>query len=151
MLTSRTKNLYQEVILDHNKNPRNYRKIEDYSHFAKGHNPLCGDKLDVYLKVDADDRVEDVSFVGDGCAISKASASIMTSVVKGKTVEEVESLFTGFHDMATGKIEPDEDPALKRLKVFAGVRDLPARVKCATLSWHTLHAALEQKEEISTE
>jgi nitrogen fixation NifU-like protein len=153
MLISRTKNLYQEVILDHNKNPRNYRMIENASHMAKGHNPLCGDKLDVYVMVNENDIVEDVSFIGDGCAISKASASIMTSVVKGKHIDEVEQLFKGFHDMATGKTNPDAeiDPRFKRFQVFAGVRDLPARVKCATLSWHTLHAALEQKDIISTE
>jgi nitrogen fixation NifU-like protein len=151
MLTSRTKNLYQEVILDHNKNPRNYREIASPTHFAKGHNPLCGDKLDVYLTVDENSIVTDVSFIGDGCAISKASASIMTTLVKGKSIDEALSLFKGFHDMATGKTEADDDPSLKRLKVFAGVRDLPARVKCATLSWHTMKAALDNQEIISTE
>lgn len=151
MLTDRTKNLYQEVILDHNKKPRNFRVMEDFSHFAKGHNPLCGDKLDIYLKINDDDVVEDVSFVGDGCAISKASASIMTGIVKGKTVDEVHRIFKGFHDMATGKSEPDDDPELKRLRVFAGVRDLPARVKCATLSWHAVEAALENKGMVTTE
>lgn len=151
LLTNRSKNLYQEVILDHNKSPRNYREIDAPTHFAKGHNPLCGDKLDVYLIVDQDDVVQDVSFVGDGCAISKASASIMTTIVKGKSVTEAQSLFTGFHDMATGKAEASDDPKLRRLQVFAGVKDLPARVKCATLAWHTLDAALRNKEEISTE
>lgn len=151
MLTSRTKNLYQEVILDHNKNPRNYREIASPTHFAKGHNPLCGDKLDVYLHVGEDKIVSDVSFVGDGCAISKASASIMTTIIKGKTIDEALLLFKSFHDMATGKNDADDDPSLKRLKVFAGVRDLPARVKCATLSWHTMKAALENQEMISTE
>jgi nitrogen fixation NifU-like protein len=151
LLGERAKNLYQEVILDHNKNPRNFREIENPSHFAKGNNPLCGDKLDVYLIVDNDDTVTDVSFVGDGCAISKASASIMTTIVKGKKIEEVRKLFRGFHEMATGKIEPDEDPSLRRLRAFAGVRDLPARVKCATLAWHTLDAALKNQDIISTE
>ncbi|MCH8485801.1 MAG: SUF system NifU family Fe-S cluster assembly protein [Candidatus Cyclonatronum sp.] len=151
LLTNRSKNLYQEVILDHNKSPRNYRAIDFPTHFAKGHNPLCGDKLDVYLIVDGEDVVQDVSFVGDGCAISKASASIMTTIVKGKSVDEAKELFTGFHEMATGKIEPSEDPKLRRLQVFAGVKDLPARVKCATLAWHTLDAALRNKQEISTE
>lgn len=151
LLTNRSKNLYQEVILDHNKNPRNYREIASPTHFAKGHNPLCGDKLDVYLLVDEQEIVQDASFVGDGCAISKASASIMTTIVKGKTVAETKALFSGFHDMATGKSEPSEDPKLRRLQVFAGVKDLPARVKCATLAWHTLDAALKNKEQISTE
>lgn len=151
MLTNRTKNLYQEVILDHNKNPRNYREITAPTHFAKGHNPLCGDKLDVYLTVDQQNIVSDVSFIGDGCAISKASASIMTTIIKGKTIDEALLMFKSFHDMATGKNEVDDDPSLKRLKVFAGVRDLPARVKCATLSWHTMKAAIEKQEMISTE
>ncbi len=151
MLTNRTKNLYQEVILDHNKNPRNYREIENFSHMAKGHNPLCGDKLDVYLILNNEDIIEDVSFIGDGCAISKASASVMTSVVKGKHISYVKELFSGFHDMATGKAEPGQQPEMKRLRVFAGVRDLPARVKCATLSWHTLQAALDNREKITTE
>jgi nitrogen fixation NifU-like protein len=151
MLTERTKNLYQEVILDHNKNPRNFRVMEDPSHFAKGHNPLCGDKLDIYLKVNDDDIVEDVCFTGDGCAISKASASIMTGIVKGKKIDEVHKIFKGFHDMATGLAEPDSDPELKRLRVFAGVRDLPARVKCATLSWHAVEAALQNKKSVTTE
>lgn len=151
LLNKRSKNLYQEVILDHNKRPRNFHALEDPSHFAKGHNPLCGDKLDVYLHVNDDKIVEDVSFVGEGCAISKASASIMTTIVKGKSIEEIDALFHGFHDMATGKIEPDEDPKLRRLKAFSGVRDLPARVKCATLAWHTLDAALKDKDAISTE
>ncbi len=151
LLTNRSKNLYQEVILDHNKNPRNYREIEHPSHFAKGNNPLCGDKLDVYLIIDDKNVVTDVSFVGDGCAISKASASIMTTLVKDKTIDEVNKLFEGFHDMATGKIEPDEDPKLRRLRAFSGVKDLPARVKCATLAWHTLDAALKNQEIISTE
>ncbi len=151
LLTNRTKNLYQEVILDHNKNPRNFRVIEHPSHTAKGHNPLCGDKLDVYLVLDENQTVQDVSFVGDGCAISKASASIMTTIVKDKHIDEVRTIFRGFHDMATGKIEADEDPKLRRLRAFSGVRDLPARVKCATLAWHTLDAALKDEEIITTE
>ncbi len=151
LLTNRSKNLYQEVILDHNKNPRNYREIENPSHKAKGNNPLCGDKLDVFLIVDNDGIVQDVSFVGDGCAISKASASIMTTIVKGKHTDEVKSIFRGFHDMATGRMEPDEKPELRRLRAFSGVRDLPARVKCATLAWHTLDAAIKNEDIISTE
>lgn len=151
MLTDRTRNLYQEVILDHNKNPRNFREIEQPSHTAKGHNPLCGDKLDVYLVVNEDGIVEDASFLGDGCSLSKASASIMTSIVKGKSVDVIKDIFYRFHDMATGKAEFDSSPEFKRLSVFSGVRNFPVRVKCVTLSWHTLQAALEKKEEISTE
>ncbi len=153
MLTSRTKNLYQELILEHNKKPRNYRVPETSSHQAKGHNPLCGDKLDVYLSVDEESStISDVSFIGDGCAISKASASIMTTMVKGKSVEEAQSLFKMFHDMTTGKeTDVTEDQIPSRLRVFAGVKDLPARVKCATLAWHTLDAALQGEEKISTE
>ncbi len=150
MLTSRTKNLYQEVILDHNKKPRNYRVIDEPTHSAKGHNPLCGDRLDLYLTVSDDNVIQDVSFVGDGCAISKASASIMTTLLIGKSLEEAHEMFDGFHDLVTGKSE--DDKALNnRLKVFAGVKDLPARVKCATLAWHTLNAALENKDEVTTE
>jgi nitrogen fixation protein NifU and related proteins len=152
MLNTHTKNLYQDVILDHNKKPRNYRVLEGHSHMAHGDNPLCGDKLDVYLTVDENKVVVDVSFIGDGCAISKASASMMTTMVKGKPIEEVETLFHEFHKMSTGKLDPDAEPNhLGRLKIFAGVRDLPARVKCATLAWHTLDAALKGERIVSTE
>ncbi|MCH8567545.1 MAG: SUF system NifU family Fe-S cluster assembly protein [Balneolales bacterium] len=151
LLNNRSKNLYQEVILDHNKNPRNYSQPERFSHFAKGNNPLCGDKLDLFLLLNDEKIVEEIGFIGDGCAISKASASIMTTVVKGKHIDEVRKLFDGFHNMAVGNISASEDPALRRLRVFEGVKDLPARVKCATLAWHTLDAALNNKEIISTE
>ncbi|MEZ5427575.1 MAG: SUF system NifU family Fe-S cluster assembly protein [Pyrinomonadaceae bacterium] len=148
---SELSDLYQEVILDHNKNPRNFREIDDADRRADGNNPLCGDQLKVFLKMDGD-RVEDVSFVGSGCAISKASASMMTQTVKGKTREEAERLFEEFHRMVTGKldIETDENH-LGKLRIFAGVLEFPARVKCASLSWHTMNAALHGEEEVSTE
>jgi len=143
--------LYQQVILDHNKKPRNFRVIEDANRHADGHNPLCGDQLKVYMKVE-NGLVEDVSFEGSGCAISKASASMMTQSVKGKTVDEAETLFDEFHKMVTGELDEENEPnALGRLKIFAGVRDYPARVKCASLSWHTMHAALKGEESASTE
>src|SRR2546421_626774 len=143
--------LYQQVILDHNKKPRNFRKLENANHSAEGYNPLCGDQLKVYLHVD-DDQVKDVSFEGSGCAISKASASMMTQAVKGKTKAEAEMLFDEFHRMAMGELDEENDPNnLGKLKIFAGVRDFPARVNCATLSWHTMRAALEGEPLITTE
>lgn len=146
------KQLYQELILDHNKNPRNFRVMDPHDHEALGHNPLCGDKLILYLKLNGENIIEDVSFVGDGCAISKASASMMTTAVKGKSIADAEKLFEQFHDMSTGKLDISTEPHdLGKLSIFAGVKDLPARVKCATLSWHTLHAALDGKEKITTE
>ena len=143
--------LYQETILEHNKNPRNFRAIEDADKTALGNNPLCGDALEVYVKMEGD-RVADVAFRGSGCAISKASASMMTEAAKGKSREEVEALFDEFHRMVTGglDIETDEN-SLGKLRIFAGVLEFPARVKCASLSWHTLSAALEGESEISTE
>lgn len=148
---SELNDLYQEVILDHNKNPRNYREIEGADRTADGHNPLCGDQLTVFLNIE-DDKVKDVSFVGSGCAIFKASASMMTQTVKGKTREEAEVLFDEFHRMVRGEMDEEtEDNHLGRLKIFAGVREFPARVKCASLSWHTMNAALHGEEEVSTE
>ncbi len=148
----RMKQLYQELILDHNKNPRNFRVIQDSDYASKGHNPLCGDKLELFVKINGENIIEDVSFVGDGCAISKASASMMTTAVKGKTIEEARTLFHQFHDMSTGKLDIAEHPnQLGKLAIFAGVRDLPARVKCATLAWHTLDAALKGNQVITTE
>ena len=148
---SELSDLYQETILEHNKNPRNFREIPDADQTADGNNPLCGDALRVYVKMDGD-RVADVAFKGSGCAISKASASMMTQTVKGKTREDAEALFDEFHRMVTGglDIESDENH-LGKLKIFAGVLEFPARVKCASLSWHTLHAALRGEEEVSTE
>lgn len=148
---SELNDLYQDTILDHNKNPRNFRDIEDADKTADGRNPLCGDALRVYVKME-NDVVSDVAFKGSGCAISKASASMMTQAVKGKNREEAERLFDEFHKMVTGEldIETDENH-LGKLRVFAGVLEFPARVKCASLSWHTLNAALHDEDEISTE
>src|SRR6478672_3438694 len=142
--------LYQQVILDHNKKPRNFRKIEPATHTAEGHNPLCGDQLTIYLDM-ADDEVHDVSFEGSGCAISKASASMMTQAVKGKSKQHAEQLFKEFHSMVTGELDEDVDSELGNLQIFAGVKEFPVRVKCATLPWHTLHAALNKQNLVSTE
>jgi nitrogen fixation NifU-like protein len=136
--------LYQTTILDHNKAPRNFGQLEAASHTADGYNPLCGDKLTVFLSVGDNERVDDVKFEGNGCAISTASASLMTEFVKGKTLSEIDATFKRFHELVTG---PPSEPALAeglgKLAVFAGVREFPMRVKCATLAWHTLDAALE--------
>ena len=143
--------LYQQVILDHNKKPRNFREMEDATSDAEGFNPLCGDQLKVYVRVE-EGVVSEVSFVGSGCAISKASASMMTQTVKGKTREEAQTLFEEFHRMVTGELDEESEPnQLGRLKIFAGVRDYPARVKCASLSWHTMRAALEGGGAVTTE
>ena len=148
---SELSDLYQEVILEHNKNPRNFREIPDADRTADGNNPLCGDALRVYVAMDGD-TVKDVAFKGSGCAISKASASIMTQVVKGKSRDEAEILFDEFHRMVLGELDEEtEENRLGKLKIFAGVREFPARVKCASLSWHTLNAALHGEAEISTE
>jgi nitrogen fixation NifU-like protein len=143
--------LYQETILEHNKNPRNFREIADADKTADGNNPLCGDALRVYVELDGD-IVKDVAFKGSGCAISKASASMMTQVVKGKSREETEMIFDEFHRMVTGGLDIEtEENHLGKLKIFAGVLEFPARVKCASLSWHTLHAALHGEDVVSTE
>lgn len=144
--------LYQEVILDHHRRPRNFHKLEQANRQADGFNPLCGDKVSVYLRIE-NGVVRDVGFVGAGCAISTASASMMTESLKGKTEAEVESLFTRFHNLVTGHLAPDSDLSeLGKLAVFAGVREYPVRVKCASLAWHTMHAALEgSKETVATE
>jgi nitrogen fixation NifU-like protein len=142
--------LYQQVILDHNRAPRNFHEIPDANRTASGDNPLCGDRVTLWVKVSGD-RIEDLGFQGSGCAISQASASLMTTVVKGKTVDEAERLFRHFHGMLTGVEEGDRDH-LGKLFAFAGVREFPARVKCANLPWHTLHAALQQADRpVSTE
>lgn len=147
-----TSQLYQQVLLDHNKTPRNYRELSPSDRDAVGHNPLCGDRYKIFINIDENDVVTDVTFIGEGCAISKASASMMTTIVKGKHVDEIEKLYTQFHDMTQGKMDPEtETNDLGRLKIFAGVRNLPARVKCATLSWHTLNAALKGEEKVTTE
>jgi nitrogen fixation protein NifU and related proteins len=143
--------LYQQVILDHNKKPRNFRKLENAGRSAEGYNPLCGDHLTVYVNM-ADDSVQEIAFEGSGCAISKAAASMMTQAVKGKTREQIEELFKEFHSMVTGELDEENDENhLGNLKIFAGVREFPVRVKCATLPWHTMHAALNNQEHASTE
>ena len=144
--------LYQEVILDHSKQPKNFRKLEGANRFAEGYNPLCGDKVKIFLRLE-DGLVRDVSFQGSGCAISKASASVMTESLKGKTVAEVETLFKRFRDLVTGKVSASlESTDLGKLVVFSGVCEFPTRVKCATLAWHALFAALQGKgEPASTE
>jgi nitrogen fixation NifU-like protein len=134
------RDLYQEVIFDHNRNPRNFRAMDDASNRADGHNPLCGDQLTVYARV-RDGIVQEVSFIGHGCAISTASASLMTEAVRGMRVDEVEALFRNIHAMLT-EAHPDCD--LGKLEVLSGVREFPSRVKCATLAWHTLHNAIIQ-------
>ena len=137
------KALYQEVILDHSKNPRNFQKLDPADRKALGRNPLCGDQYTVYLRMDGD-RIADIAFEGQGCAISKSSASMMTQAVKGKTEREAEALFDRFHDLVTGK---EADPeSLGKLAAFQGVSEFPIRVKCASLAWHTLRAAVEGKE-----
>ena len=141
--------LYQEVILDHNKRPRNFRVLDHPSHQAEGYNPLCGDRLKLYLEVDGG-VVTDVGFQGTGCAISRASASLMTDAVRGKSVDEVRALFERFHRMVTAGLDQTVDD-LGKLSALAGVREFPVRVKCASLAWHTLKAALDQKAAASTE
>lgn len=146
---SELSDLYQEVILDHNKRPRNFRVIEGPTHHAEGYNPLCGDRLKLYVNVEAD-RIVDVAFEGSGCAISKASASLMTDALKGKTVAEAGAMFERFHRMVT--TPPDQTVEdLGKLSVLAGVREFPIRVKCASLAWHTLKAALAREQQTSTE
>lgn len=144
--------LYQEVILDHNKSPRNFRKMESPDRKVDGYNPLCGDHYTLFLKLEGD-VIKDISFEGAGCAISKASASVMSSVVKGKTKAEAEELFSRFHKLVTGELDPAGDlDGLGKLAAFSGVSEFPARVKCASLAWHTLHAALASREyRVSTE
>jgi nitrogen fixation NifU-like protein len=151
--------LYQEIIVDHSKRPRNNARPPAHSHMAEGHNPLCGDSINVYVTLQ-DGRVADVGFEGRGCAISIASASLMTEAVKGKTLAEARAMFRAFHSMVTGKEEGDgaddgalpEDESMDKLAALEGVRDFPVRVKCATLAWHTLQAAFERRTDaVSTE
>jgi nitrogen fixation NifU-like protein len=146
------RDLYQQVILDHSKRPRNFLKLQGADRTAEGHNPLCGDEITIYLKMDGE-LIKDISFQGAGCAISKASASMMTAALKGKTKAEAEALFGKFHEMVTGNRDTASDPAgLGKLEVFCGVCEFPVRVKCASLAWHTLRAALDGKgEAVSTE
>ena len=148
--------LYQEVILDHGRNPRNHRRPEDANRHATGNNPICGDAVIVHLTVDADGTIRDAAFEGKGCAISIASASLMTDILRGKTEPEARALFENFHEMCTkddfdpGAANGDVD-ALERLQVLSGVRQFPVRVKCATLAWHTMNAAMAGKENVTTE
>ncbi len=145
--------LYQELILDHSKKPRNYRVLDPCDHKAEGFNPLCGDRITVFVQMEGE-RIKDVSFQGSGCAISKASTSMMTGSVKGKTKQEAEDIFDEFHLLLAGKgIETFDKKQLGKLAVFSGVREFPVRVKCATLAWHTLKAALkgEEGKTVSTE
>jgi len=142
--------LYQEIILDHNKSPRNFRVMDDPDRKIEGYNPLCGDHYMFYIKLE-DDKIKDISFQGSGCAISKASASMMSQIVIGKTVTEAKDLFDKFHKLVTGiKQATSEQEKLGRLEVFAGVSEFPARVKCATLAWHSLKAGLESDEKVVT-
>ncbi len=145
-----SKSLYQEVILDHNRKPRNYGTLDHPSHHAVGHNPLCGDRLDIALLVE-NDQINHIAFHGESCAICKASASMMTTAVKGKTRSDAETLIHEFRELATGKLDLNHPHHLGRLTVFSGIRDLPTRVKCAILPWHTLHAALNAISSTSTE
>ena len=147
------RDLYQEVILDHGKNPRNFRHPGDANRHAEGDNPLCGDRLTVYLKIGHNGLVEDAAFEGRGCAISMASASMMTEIVAGKTQEEARALFRRFHDFVTGREEIDagDDEDLEKLVVLAGVKQFPMRVKCATLAWHTMTAAMDGENVVTTE
>jgi nitrogen fixation protein NifU and related proteins len=142
--------LYQEVILDHSKRPRNHRALPSANRSAQGYNPLCGDKVTIFLKLDGD-RISEISFEGGGCAISTASASLLTETLKGKTRREAAELFQRFHKLVTGNAETNGSD-LGKLAVFSGVSEFPVRVKCATLAWHTLNSALEGKQEtVSTE
>lgn len=138
------RDLYQEVILDHSKHPRNFREVAHATHVAEGYNPLCGDRLTLYVTRDGE-RITDLAFKGSGCAISTASVSMLTEVLKGKTIAEAKNLFALFHDLvATEKLSEEQQSALGKLAVFQGVKEFPARVKCATLCWHTLKSALEE-------
>ncbi len=143
--------LYQQVILDHNKNPRNYREMPDATSKIEGYNPLCGDHYTIFLKMDGP-TIREVSFTGSGCAISKASASVMSATLKGKSKDEAETLFDTFHQLVTGDASSLNAADLGRLAAFSGVSEFPARVKCASLPWHTLKSALEGKQDhVSTE
>jgi nitrogen fixation protein NifU and related proteins len=143
--------LYQEVILDHSKKPRNYRVLEGADHHAEGYNPLCGDRITIYIKLD-NDRITDLSFQGSGCAISTSSASLLTETLKGKTLDEADALFKKFHALVMGEANGNQagDPQLGKLAVFSGVAEFPVRVKCATLAWHTLRSALKGEEKTVT-
>ena len=148
-MTPDLRELYQDVILDHSRNPRNFHKVDPADRQADGTNPLCGDRVTLYLKLDGG-TIADVGFQGQGCAISKSSASMMTDALKGKTEAEARALFEKFHDMVTGQGKPDAK-ALGKLAVFAGVSEFPGRVKCASLAWHTMKAALDRSQKVTME
>jgi nitrogen fixation protein NifU and related proteins len=151
-MNTHNEDLYQQVILEHNKRPRNFMKLEPCTHEAEGYNPLCGDHLNVYLRVNPAGVVEEVSFLGDGCAISKASASMMTAALKGKNVAEAKALFEEFRKLLTKELSPDEPGHhLGKLTVFSGIWKYPSRVKCAILAWHTMKGALDKEKSVSTE
>jgi nitrogen fixation NifU-like protein len=144
--------LYQQVILEHNKKPRNFGKLNNPTHTAEGYNPLCGDHLHVHLKVNPQNIIEEVMFEGDGCAISRASASMMTTALKGKNVSEAKILQEQFSRLIMGSLHPDKEPnVLGKLAIFSGIWHFPARVKCASLAWHTVKGALEKEQSVSTE
>ncbi len=149
---SQSNALYQQVILDHNRNPRNFRVMPEATHHCEGHNPLCGDHITVFAKVDSQGQIEDLSFQGNGCAISKASASLMTAGLKGKTQGEARELFSEFHGMVTGEFDPEAKVNhLGKLTLFLGVKEYSSRIKCATLAWHALMAAFDKSESATTE
>lgn len=143
--------LYQQVILDHNKKPRNFHTMEGATHTCEGYNPLCGDRLTVYMKLDPAGVIDDVSFTGSGCAISKSSASMMTSNLKGKTEAQAREMFGSFRKMVTGEAESSDEERLGKLSIFSGVREYPSRVKCATLAWHTMASALDGSGSTTTD
>ncbi|HEY6842840.1 MAG TPA: SUF system NifU family Fe-S cluster assembly protein [Thermoanaerobaculia bacterium] len=143
------RDLYQQIILDHNRNPRNYRELADATKRVDGYNPLCGDHYTVFISLDGD-VIKEVTFTGNGCAISKSSASVMTTAVKGKRTEEAEKLFDIFHKLVTGEPAGLSEAELGRLAAFSGVSEFPARVKCAMLPWHTMHSALQGEQEVVT-
>lgn len=144
--------LYQQVILDHNKKPRNFREMPEATHSCHGFNPLCGDDYTIYLKINDDEVIEDVSFMGSGCAISKASSSLMTGFLIGKKIDETKAVFGEFHKMVLGEMDPDQqEHHLGKLALFKGIREFPSRIKCASLSWHSMMGALEKNEIVTTE
>ena len=152
MPDERRQELYQQMILEHHRKPKNFRKVEHPTHSAEGYNPLCGDHLTVFLKINPQSEIDDVAFEGDGCAISRASASMMTAALKGKKVEDAHRLFQEFHNLVIGKLNPDRDEHhLGKLAVFSGIWHYPSRVKCASLCWHAMEGALKKEKTVSTE
>ena len=151
-MTDYQSDLYQQVILEHNRKPRNFRAMDGEPHSCDGHNPLCGDNLTVYVKLSGERVIEDISFQGSGCAISKASASMMTAYLKGKSIDESKIIYDEFHKMTLGELDPKSGPNhLGKLAIFSGVREYPSRIKCATLAWHAMTCAVDMKGETTTE